>query len=85
MDFLRKRSEFFHVAFVVLKDDRLHAVTRHDVEVDVLHRLSGGFAVVLQDVESVAPKRRLQMRSDFPYARNDRRECLIGGIESPSE
>ena len=56
---------------MVLERDGLHAVTRNNVEVNVLHGLACGLTVVLENVETVAGKRFLDMRRDLLDACDD--------------
>ena len=66
---------------MVLERDGLEPIARDDVEMDVLHRLAGRLAVVLQDVEAVAGKRVLDVRRDLLDARDDGGKRRVRRVE----
>ena len=63
--------------------DIFFSIARNYVEMDVHHGLSGRFAVVLQNVEAVAEKGGLEVRSNLLYPRDEGCERFVRRIDKP--
>lgn len=75
-----ERLQFVHIAWLADKVQFFLAIARHYVEMEVLDRLSRGFSIVLQNIETIARKRTLQMRGHLLYALYHGGENVIRSI-----
>lgn len=82
-NFVGQGLKLVHVAFMAGKAHVPISIAGYDMEVDVHDRLSGGLAVVLEDVESVAGECVLEMGGDFLYASDESAERFFGSVEQP--